>query len=162
MSTVARGPFKRSRGGGFEVKLDVPEREVLRGLPGQLRDLLENEHPSSDAAVARLFPPAYDDDPIRNLEYERLAGDDLLSQRLTAVDVMERTVDAERLAEDEILAWLGVLNDLRLVLGTRLDVSEETTPDDYPTGDPRASTYALYAYLTWLVDAIVGALGAPS
>ncbi len=157
---MARGPFKRTRGGAFEVKLDAPERDVLRPLPGQLRDLLESEHPSSDAAVARLFPPAYDDDPIRNLEYERLAGDDLLSERLAAVGTMERTIEAERLTEDEILAWLGVLNDLRLVLGTRLEVTEETTPEDFPHDDPRASAYALYAYLTWLVDAIVSALGA--
>jgi len=44
------------------------------------------------------------------------------------------------------------------VLGTRLEITEETTEDDFPEHDPRASAFALYAYLTWLVDALVTAL----
>jgi len=149
---------RRTRRGDFELRLDAKERDVLRALPGQLRQLLEDEDPSSDPAMARLYPPAYLDDPIRNLEFERLAGDDLTSQRLQAIERVEATADAERLSEDDVLAWLGVLNDLRLVLGTRLEITEETTESDFPPGDPRASAFALYAYLTWLVDAIVGAL----
>ena len=131
---------------------------MLRELPRQLRELIEHEDPTSDPAMARLYPPAYLDDPIRNLEYERLAGDDLTSDRLEAIERMEGTLDAERLTEDQVLAWLGVLNDLRLVLGTRLEITEETTEDDFPSDDPRSSAFALYAYLTWLVDAIIGAL----
>ncbi len=105
-------------------------------MPAQLRDLLEHEDPSSDPAMARLFPPAYADDPIRNLEYERFAGDDLTAGRLAALDRMEATIDADRLTEDDVLAWLSVCNDLRLVLGTRLDITEETTERDFP---PRRS-----------------------
>ena len=71
---------------------------------------------------------------------------------------MEASIDADRLTEDQLLSWLGVLNDLRLVLGTRLEITEETTQDDFAPDDPRAQSFALYAYLTWLVDAIVGAL----
>ncbi|MGZ5214491.1 MAG: DUF2017 family protein, partial [Actinomycetota bacterium] len=56
------------------------------------------------------------------------------------------------------LSWLSVLNDLRLVLGTRLEITEGTTEDDFAPSDPRSSTFALYAYLTWLVDAIVRTL----
>jgi hypothetical protein len=156
---VARGgPIKRTRRGEFELRLDPDERDILRALPDQLRNLIENEDPTSDPAMARLYPPAYEDDPIRNLEYERLAGDDLTSQRLSSIGAMEGSIDADRLTEDQLLAWLGVLNDLRLVLGTRLEITEETTEDDFAPGDPRASTFALYAYLTWLVDAIVRAL----
>ena len=39
---------------------------------------------------------------------------------------MEASIDADRLTEDQLLSWLGVLNDLRLVLGTRLEITEET------------------------------------
>jgi hypothetical protein len=159
LKSVSRGgPFKRTRRGDFELRLDPKERDILRGLPDQLRSLIENEDPTSDPAMARLYPPAYEDDPIRNLEFERIAGDDLTSQRLSAIGAMEGSIDAERLTEDQLLAWLGVLNDLRLVLGTRLDISEETTEDDFTPDDPRATTFALYAYLTWLVDAMVRAL----
>lgn len=156
---MARGePIKRTRRGGFELRLDPKEREILRGLPNQLRTLIENEDPTSDPAMARLYPPAYEDDPIRNLEYERLAGDDLTSQRLASIVAMEGSIDADRLTEEQLLSWLAVLNDLRLVLGTRLEITEETTEDDFAQDDPRASTFALYSYLTWLVDAVVRAL----
>lgn len=152
------GPVKRTRRGDFELRLTTDERTILRGLPDQLRNLIENEDPTSDPAMARLYPPAYEDDPIRNLEFERMAGDDLTSQRLSSISAMEASIDADRLTEDQLLSWLGVLNDLRLVLGTRLDITEETTEKDFAAGDPRAPTFALYGYLTWLVDAIVSAL----
>jgi len=152
------GPVRRTRNGMFELRLEARERDVLRELPQQLRGLLEHEDPSSDAAMARLYPPAYVDDPIRNWEYERMAGDDLTAGRLAAIDRMEGTIDADRLSEDDVLAWLGVCNDLRLVLGTRLDITEETTGADFPPDDERSSAFALYGYLTWLVDAIVRAL----
>jgi Domain of unknown function (DUF2017) len=156
---VARGgPIKRTRRGDFELRLEPGERDVLRRLPDQLRQLIENEDPTSDPAMARLYPPAYLDDPIRNLEYERLAGDDLTSQRLASIGAMDGSIDADRLSEVQLLAWLGVSNDLRLVLGTRLEITEEMTEDDFAPDDPRTSTFALYAYLTWLVDAIVRAL----
>jgi uncharacterized protein DUF2017 len=156
---VARGgPFKRTRRGDFEVRLEPKERDILRGLPDQLRSLIENEDPTSDPAMARLYPPAYEDDPIRNLEFERIAGGDLTAQRLSSIGAMEGSIDADRVTEGQLLSWLGVLNDLRLVLGTRLEVTEETTEDDFAADDPRSSTFALYAYLTWLVDSIVRAL----
>jgi hypothetical protein len=155
---VARGgPVKRTRRGDFELRLTPDERTILRGLPDQLRNLIENEDPTSDPAMARLYPPAYEDDPIRNLEFERMAGDELTSQRLSSISAVEGSIDADLLTEEQLLSWLGVLNDLRLVLGTRLEITEATTEDDF-AGDPRASTFALYGYLTWLVDAIVRAL----
>jgi hypothetical protein len=60
-------------------------------------------------------------------------------------------------------AWLGALNDLRLVLGTRLEVTEDSVEQDFPPGDPRRETLALYHYLGWLesqaVDALASAPG---
>ena len=38
---------------------------------------------------------------------------------------MERTVDAKVLTAAELTAWMQVLNQARLVLGTRLDVTED-------------------------------------
>jgi hypothetical protein len=157
---VARGaPVRRTRRGDFELRLDPQERDVLRALPDQLRELIRHEDPTSDPAMARLYPAAYPDDPIQNLEYERLAVDRLTSQRLSSIGAMEASIDADRLTEELLLSWLAVLNDLRLVLGTRLEITEETTEDDFAPDDPRASVFALYGYLTWLVDAIVRALG---
>jgi hypothetical protein len=127
---------------------------VLRGLPKQLRDLLEVGDPS----LERLFPPAYLQDPDLDAEYQELMRGDLIAGRLSTVEVMERTIEARRLSEDEVVAWLGAINDLRLVLGTRLEVTEEATGEDLPDDDPRASAFAVYFYLGWLEEQVVEAL----
>jgi len=143
---------------GFALRLSTDERDLLRELCGQLRELLREADPSADPGIARLFPPAYPDDPLRNLDFERDAGSGLVADRLAAVDVVETTVDAERLAEDEVIAWLGSVNALRLVLGTRLELTEETTEADYPEGHADHDAYGIYLYLTWLEAGIVEGL----
>lgn len=143
---------------GFSLHLSDGERDLLRGLCGQLRELLREADPVGDPAIARLFPPAYPEDPLRNLDFERQAGSGLLADRLAAVDLVETTVGADHLSEDETLAWLGSVNALRLVLGTRLELTEETTEADYPEGHPDRDAYGMYLYLTWLESAIVEAL----
>jgi hypothetical protein len=148
----------RTRDGAFEIDIPADQRDVLRSLPGQLRELLVDGGSADDAALRRLFPPADLEDAEHAAEYERLVHDDLLAQRNAAIDTMERTVDADRLSEDELVGWLGAVNDLRLVLGTRLDVTEETTTGDFREGDPRANAYALYVYLSYLEEQIVEAL----
>jgi uncharacterized protein DUF2017 len=123
----------------------------LRSLPSQLRELLAADDPS----VGRLFPPAYEDDPERQSEYDELVRGDLTAQRLRALDVLEETLDAERLDEEQLTAWLGALNDLRLVLGTKLDMTDDMNPDDISDADEQAPIYALYYYLGWLQEQVV-------
>jgi Domain of unknown function (DUF2017) len=130
------------------------EREVLRALPAQLREILDTDDPS----LRRLHPPAYQDDLEREAEYRRLVRDDLRRQRLQALEVMEATIDAGTLDQEQMTAWLGAINDLRLVLGTRLDVTEEMYEEGIPPEDPRAATFALYQYLGWLEEQMVSAL----
>jgi hypothetical protein len=144
---------KRTRR-GFELRLPREEREVLRTLPAQLREIL----PTDDPAVGRLFPPAYPDDPERSDEYRRLVRDDLLAGHLEALRVMESTLDARRLTEEQLVGWLSALNDLRLVLGTKLDVTEETYERVLTDEHPDAPGLALYFYLGWLEEQVVEAL----
>jgi hypothetical protein len=85
-----------------------------------------------------------------------MVHDELLEKRLAAVDIVENTATATTLSEDEMTAWMGAVNDLRLVLGTRLDVSED---QDFPAlDDPNAPAFAVYQYLTFLLGEIVHAL----
>jgi hypothetical protein len=149
-----RPPIERLRGDRFRVRLTPEEREVLRSLPDQLRDLL----PTDDPSVRRLHPPAYPDDPEREEEYRRLVRDDLIRQRLEALEVMRSTVEAESIDQDQLTAWLGTLNDLRLVLGTRLEVTEELYEEGMPPDDPRGPAFALYQYLGWLEEHVVAVL----
>lgn len=127
---------------------------MLRGLPGQLRELLG----TNDPALERLFPPAYGDDEERNAEYRRLVGDDLVQGRLSSLQVMEETLDAKRLDEEQLTAWLGALNGLRLVLGSRLGVTEEMYEEEMAEDDPRAPAFGVYVYLGWLQEQVVSEL----
>lgn len=154
-------PFRRRRG-RFLVALGSEERAMLAELCRQSRELLEAEDPSSDPAVARLFPSAYRDDPLRSLEFETNLGDAPKSGKLEALATLERTVERTELTEDELLLWMGALNDLRLVLGTRIDITEEATADDFPEGDPNHDAFGVYVYLTWLEDGILRVLGEPA
>lgn len=146
--------IERTRQGDYRLRLTRHERDALRSLPAQLRELLSTD----DASLVRLFPPAYADDPASNVEYEQLTRDSLLADRLQALRVMEATVDADRLTEEQLNGWMGALNDLRLVLGTRLDVSEDVYERELDPDDPRAPELALYAYLSWLLEQAVAAL----
>ena len=156
--------IRRNRKGEYELRLPTEEREMLRSLPGQLLDLLDASGEGGAAGhepdLQRLFPPAYAGDPSSEAEYRRLMGSELLEGHREALRVMAATLDQPVLDEEQMAAWLTGLNELRLVLGTRLDVSEEQPPLD--PADPAAPAMALYGYLTWLqqqaVDALSGAL----
>jgi hypothetical protein len=155
---LRKGPVRRVDAGRFSVKLSSEERDAVRTFIAQLRTLLTSEDPASDPAVARLFPPAQPDDVIGNLEYERTHGEDLLLGKLAALDTVERTLELDELSEDELLAWLGSLNSIRLVVGTRLDVTEESTEADFAGDEQTSEMFALYGYLTWLEGWVIDAL----
>jgi hypothetical protein len=144
--------------GGVEVHLRPDEREALAGLCDQLERLLTTEDPSSDPALARLAPAAYPDDPLRELEFERLAGDDLVRGRLASLRILRDTAGADALDEEQTLAWLRTLNDLRLVLGTRLDITEESGFEDFEGGGEAEVAFHLYAVLSGIQGELLLAL----
>jgi hypothetical protein len=154
---LERRRIERTRDGGVRLRLPRDERALLRSLPAQLRALLD-EAPE-DPSLERLFPPAYDDAEDED-EYRRLMGDELLDGRRRALRVVEETLDQDRLSGEQAQAWLTALNDLRLVLGTRLDVRDETLLADLRPDNPRAPELAVYAYLSWLQEQLVEALAA--
>ena len=81
-----------------------------------------------------------------------------MAHRVEALHTFEATLDAGDVDEEALSAWLGVVNDLRLVLGTRLDVTEENSERGFPPEDPRAPAFDVYRYLTWLQWQLVEAL----
>lgn len=142
----------------YRIQLPEQEREVLRSLVPQLRELLTTDDPS----LTRLFPTAYPDDPERDAGYQALVRDELLEKRFASLDVLEATIDAadgrRELSGDELSAWMRALNDLRLVLGTRLDVTEDDDAGDIDPSDPDAPAWAIYHYLAMLLTFVVDAL----
>jgi hypothetical protein len=159
---ISRRVRRAKRGGGFELRIPADERRILRSVGPQLRALLVEQaatvQPGEDPAVDRLFPVAYPTDDDRQTEYRLLVHDELMSSHLAALAVLEETADADRLDEEQLLAWMRALNDVRLVIGTRLDVTEDGYERPTDRRDPRAPAFAVYDYLTYLQGDILEAL----
>jgi Domain of unknown function (DUF2017) len=122
-----------------------------------------------DPALARLFPDAYADDDEATraaaAEFRRYTEGDLRAgKRGSAGTVLATLVRLGtaggklQLDREEADAWLGCLNDLRLVLGTRLEVTEETDVDDLADDDPRAQALHVYGWLGWLQESLLTCL----
>ncbi|MFP5326296.1 MAG: DUF2017 family protein [Acidimicrobiia bacterium] len=151
---LLRRRIRRTRSGSYQVRLPPEERRILQSLPGQLRELIDD--PDRDPSLARLFPPAYAGDVMRDAEYQVMMGDELVERRRAQIALLEETVDRDELSDEELASWMRCLNDIRLVLGTQLDVSEDMVALD--DDDPRAPAFALYGYLSWLLEQIVDAM----
>jgi hypothetical protein len=154
--------IRRGSGDTLVVSLDEEELELLRGLPEQLRAVLDG--PADDPARERIFPRAYLDPTAEEAEQEwqELVHPELLRERTEALELITVTlIRAElpgewweiALTPDEVQAWLGVLNDTRLVLGTRLEVKEDEHEVDLT--DPRAPAFAIYQWLTGLQGELI-------
>ncbi|HEX2292747.1 MAG TPA: DUF2017 family protein [Gaiellaceae bacterium] len=141
-------------GDGVRLDLRPEERALLRQVAGELEALLAGQ--PDDPSLRRLFPPAHEDDALEQ-EYRELTRPQLDDGRRRALETLGETADAGRLTAEEADAWLRVLNDARLVLGTRLDITEDYDWDELER-DPRAPELAVYAYLSWIQEQLVEAL----
>ncbi|KAA2261231.1 DUF2017 domain-containing protein [Solihabitans fulvus] len=61
------------------------------------------------------------------------------------------------LADEQAEAWLSAINDVRLALGTALDISEDM-PDELPEEDPRSAHLGVYHWLTWVQETLIEAI----
>jgi hypothetical protein len=116
---------------------------VLVTMSEQLAPALSPGEPMT----RRLFPPAYAGDDLAGaeIEYRNLVDSALTSHHRQAFAVLAETAQADILTEPELNAWMSAIGSLRLVLGTRLDVSEDMVAPD--PEDPMAPEYALYELL---------------
>jgi len=147
---------RQIRGDGDRVRLSLNagEQLLLRDLLDQLEPLLADP---DDPALRRLFPPAYSDNES-DQQYRSLVRDQLVTGRAKALATMRATLGSDTLDLEQADAWLRALNDLRLVLGTRLEVSEEVDYEDLDVEEPRGRDLAVYGYLAWLQEQLVDAL----
>jgi hypothetical protein len=140
--------------GGVRLSLGANEQLLLRDLLDQLEPLLTDP---DDPAVRRLFPPAYTDDE-KDEQFRSLVRDQLVSGRAKSLAIVRRTLGEKALTAEQADEWLRVLNDLRLVLGTRLDVAEDLDYDAIDLDTERGRDLAVYGYLSWLQEQLVEAL----
>lgn len=153
-------PVRRAGPGRIVLRLDPHERRILASLVGELRaELADPESAATGGSLARLYPPAFPDDPDAEAAYADLVLTDLVDTRRDRVAIMAATLDARDLDDAQAAAWLGTLNDLRLIMGSGLGIEAgDDLPDPDDPGDPDAMREAVFAYLGWLVAAFVDVL----
>lgn len=155
-----RGPVRRA-GDGFVVDLGDDETMLVRRLIGELRELLTDDEPSDEAValLARLFPVAYPDDDEMEAEYQRLMREELVQSKLAAFDIVDAVLtDDAPIDEGRLVAVMQSVNTIRLVLGSMLDVSDDPDAEEVADGFEDSPEYALYGYLSWLLEWCVRAL----
>ena len=144
------------------IRLGLAEAHVLEQLLTELQEFLEPDAlDASDPVRERLYPAAYEDDADSDA-YRELTEAGLQQERRNRADeCLADLRDARSLVRTDITLpgpdadrWIRVLNDLRLVLGTRLDISEDDDYELHP-GDPDVHLRARYVWLTALQDMLV-------
>lgn len=160
-----RRPFVRRRDGSFEVTLSEPEVDLVRSIAAQLGGIVDA--PERAPFATRLFPPAYPEDADAQADYARMTEADLVRAKQRAIRSLLATLDRGAvkrgdwrvaLSPEEAEDWLGVLNDARLTLGTRLDVTEETYEQEIDPDAPDALAHEAFRYLGWLEEHLVETL----
>ncbi|MGH3977928.1 MAG: DUF2017 domain-containing protein [Pseudonocardiaceae bacterium] len=170
------------RRGHLVGEFDQPEATLLRGMVGQVRDMLgaraadvpQDElaeltgitagptTPPTDRVLARLLPDFHREDEGLSGGMRSLHEPELLAAKDGVAAVVLETCPPQggtvRLSEEQAHAWLSALNDVRLALGTALEVTEDM-PDELPSDDPRSSHLPVYHWLTWVQESLIQALG---
>ena len=182
MSEVQHG-FFRHGDNAYLANFSEAEREVLVNLTEQIIELLAervdhhnddplaamvgitaHDTPPDDEVLLRLLPNAYADQ-VDASEFRRYTESTLrqkkqahaMAMRLHLMAAVDGVVELDH---DSANAWLGAMNDVRLALGVRLKVEENThqelellAPDD-----PMRGVYAVYSWLGWLQESLIDAL----
>ena len=151
------------------AKFERQEIQVLRQCVTEMATLLGEQPDRDDPAVERLFPDVYPEDPIEAAEFRRFTEADLkaakLDQARVVLDSLVPGGGEVRLDEATADQWMRALTDVRLVLGTRLGVEDDTDIEaelDAAVGknpsSPRVDQLSVYAYLGYLLESLVGAV----
>jgi hypothetical protein len=134
--------------------------QLLLLLLDELAGLLDDPAAAPDV-MDRLNPAAYRDDPAAETEYRALTESSLRDERSGRIASCRVDLAAGgqvALSDpDTVRRWLQTLNDLRLALGTRLGVSQDTEPELDPR-DPATQPWIVYSWLTAVQDAVVQAV----
>ncbi|MFD7130336.1 DUF2017 domain-containing protein [Streptomyces sp. NPDC059894] len=139
--------------------------------------------PPADPVLKRLFPDAYTDPEAapgpreaeerrtRSAEFRRYTENDLRAGKrenalavvrsLDALSVEEEGAAVLKLSPDESRQWLGALNDLRLAIGSRLEIADDEDTDllyRLPDEDPRKPMVMAYLWLGGLQETLLTTL----
>lgn len=158
----------------------IDARERTGGTAEDLIASAFSEGPTErpeDPALARLFPDAYTDlgsdgdAQAASAEFRRYTENDLRARKrddaraviraLEALSPEGRRREMLHLDQEDCRQWLGALNDLRLVIASRLEIAADEDFDeltDLTDDDPRGPLVLTYGWLTTLQDTLVEAM----
>ncbi|MBO4257072.1 DUF2017 domain-containing protein [Streptomyces griseorubiginosus] len=139
--------------------------------------------PPKDPVLKRLFPDAYSDPEgapgpqeaqeaqAYSAEFRRYTENDLRAGKRDNALAVIRTLDALtpgtdggavlKLSPEQSRQWLGSLNDLRLAIGSRLEITDEDDTDvlyRLPDENPRKPMVMAYLWLGGLQETLVNTL----
>ena len=155
-------PFRR-RGDSVTARLDRAEVDVVGLLLDQLEQLLsvDADDAGGDPVVERLFPAGHRGDPELAAEYRDLTEASLRQDKSDDLATVRATLPFGggelELDDDQARAWLRTSNDLRLALGTRLGITEDSPGPDAPEVEDDHQL-AVYHWLTAVQGSLVDAL----
>lgn len=146
------------------------EAKVLRRVASEVVGLLTDRFDHGDPVVGRLFPDPYPDLPEEAEEYRRFTEGDLKTGKIDQAGAILAALPSSgggevRLDGESAEAWLRALNDVRIALGVRLEIVDETRleseMDEAVLRDPTSSRVfqlSVYAYLGYLQESLLEAL----
>lgn len=165
--------FRARPDGTVAAHLEPHEVQMLRGLLGELRGILDEGTATDGAASSapspvaeRLLPDAYPDDAEASAEFRRFTASDLTEAKAANATTVEATLaeaDARGAGRRGLLvvldppgaqAWLRTLNDLRLAISVPLRIDEA---DGWRDRAPRESA-SLYDWLTFAQGSLIEAV----
>jgi len=143
------------------------------GEPADLFDDLEKmfnatsapapERPA-DPVLARLLPDAYNDDPEAAGEFRKYTESSLREAKKyfaqTLLETLPPAGGRVKLTADQARDWLRALNDVRLMFGVRLEVTEEFEEQlaGLDPKDPRLAAFEVYGWLGAVQESLVRAI----
>ena len=147
------------------AELEPAEARIVALLLDQLDQLLtaEAEDVAGDPVIDRLLPAGHRSDPELAADYRELTESALRAGKTDDLATVRASLPPDggtvRLDPEQAAAWLRTSNDLRLALGTRLDIQEDTEPPEDLTSE-QGQQLAVYYWLTGLQGSLVDALAA--
>jgi Domain of unknown function (DUF2017) len=161
--------FQRS-GDMCVATFPAEEVAVLRQVSAEVIGLLTDGFDREDPVVGRLFPDVYRDDAEASAEMREFTEGELKTAKIDQAGAILAALPTSggavvRLDEEASLAWLKALNDARLALGIRLEVTDDTNLmdelDDAVMSDPtsvRVRQLTMYHYLGLLQESLLEAI----
>ncbi len=133
----------------FKLDLHPQVRQLLLDLQEMALSHLEDNTP----VARRLYPVAYQNSPEMEMDFQKLTREPLTNHHRQNLTTFEKTLVKSELTQDEALAWMSALNDMRLILGTALDIDEDqVTPTE---DDPNYEGFVVYDLLTYLQGVLI-------